>query len=118
MPGKNSRMNARETRKQLLIAESDLNRAQLACDWQTMSDELHTLSKRAKTLGALASVTAALLAGFSTLRRRSAPTGSAPTGPAKSGRWQTLLKAAGIAASLWSEIRSLDRRKENREPRV
>ena len=104
-------MNARETRKQLLIAESDLNRAQLACDWQTMSDELHTLGKRAKTFGAMASVTAALLAGFSTLRRK-----SAPTGPAKSGRWQTLLKAAGIAASLWSEIRSVDRRKENHGP--
>jgi len=111
MFGKNSRMKALESRKQLLIAESELNRAQLACDWRIMADEVHALSNRAKTIGIVASVAAVLLSGIPSLRRKSSPAGTA-----KSGWWQTLLKVAGLAASLWSEIRSQDHRRENRGP--
>jgi hypothetical protein len=101
-------MKTLESRKQLLIAESELNRAQLASDWRSMTDEVHALSNRAKTIGTMASVTATLLAGISSLRRKPAPSGSA-----KSGWWPTLLKVATIATSIWSEIRSQDHRREN-----
>ena len=37
MFGKKPRLNPLESRKQLLIAESELNRAQLVQEWQTMA---------------------------------------------------------------------------------
>ena len=50
MSGKNPRMNPLESRKQLLIAESELNRAQLVQEWQTMTDEVHSLVNQARTI--------------------------------------------------------------------
>jgi hypothetical protein len=111
MLGKPPRMKALESRKQLLIAESELNRAQLACGWRSMTDEVHALSNRAKTIGTMASVAASLFSGIASLRRKSSSSGTA-----KPGWWQTIFKVAGIAASLWPEIRSQDHRGENRGP--
>ena len=41
-------MKQLDSRKQLLIAESELNRAQLVQEWQTMTDEVHSLTRRAR----------------------------------------------------------------------
>jgi hypothetical protein len=100
MFGKNPRLNPLESRKQLLIAESELNRAQLVQEWQTMADGVRSVADRARTISFLASAAASLIAGLASFRR----TGSAPAGE-KPSWWQTLLKGAQLAGLLWSEFR-------------
>ena len=100
MFGKNPRLNPLESRKQLLIAESELNRAQLVQEWQTMADGVRSVADRARTISSVASAAASLVAGLASFRR----TGSAPAGE-KPSWWQTLLKGAQLAGLLWSEFR-------------
>ena len=61
MSGKNPRMNSLESRKQLLIAESELNRAQLVGDLAALTDGVRTLADRAKSFGSIVSSTAVLV---------------------------------------------------------
>jgi negative regulator of sigma E activity len=101
MPGKNLRMNPLESRKQLLIAESELNRAQLVQEWRVMRSEVHSLASQARSIGSIASAAATLVAGLSSLRHKiSEPAAEKPSW------WQTLLKGAGLVGSFWSEFRS------------
>jgi len=93
-------MNSLESRKQLLVAESELNRAHLAQDWQMLADEIHGLTHKAKTIGGLASA-ATLLASLLFLRRKK----TAPTA-GKSPWWQTTLKSVGLVSSLWQLFRN------------
>ena len=106
MFGKNSRINPLVSRKQILIAESELNRAQLVQDWQVMAEEVHALAAEARTIRSMASAAASLVAGLAALRRKK----SAPT--EKPAWWQTLLKGAGQVSSLWSAFRPPSRERE------
>ena len=102
MFGKISRMNALTLRKKLLVTESELNREQLARDWQTMTDEARSLVNQARTLRSLASAAATLIAGIASLRRKkeSAPDAEKPS-------WlQTIVKGAGLVSTLWQAFRS------------
>lgn len=100
MSGKNPRMNPLESRKQLLIAESELNRAQLVQKWQTMADDAHALARKARIIGSWASIAASLVAGLAFFRRKK----SRPA--AKKPSWlQTILKGAGIVSMIWSKFR-------------
>jgi hypothetical protein len=100
MFGKSPRLNPLESRKQLLIAESALNRAQLVQDWQAMKDEVHALADQAGTIRSVISAAASLAGGLVSLRRKkSAPADAKPS-------WgQTLLKGAGLISSLWLAFR-------------
>jgi hypothetical protein len=94
-------MNSLNSRKQLLIAESELNRAQLVQEWRTMASEVHSLTSQARTISSIASAVASLVAGLSSLRhKKSAPAAEKPSW------WQTLLKGAGLAGSFWQAFRS------------
>ena len=101
MPGKNSRLNELASRKQLLVAESDLNRAHLVHEWQTMAGDVRALADQAKTVGAIASVAASLSAGFTSVYRKK----SEPAAEKKSW-WRTIAKVAGLASTAWSEFRT------------
>jgi hypothetical protein len=93
-------VNPLESRKQLLVVESEINRAQLAQEWQTMADEVRSVADRARTISSLASAAASLIASLASFRRaRSAPVDGKPLW------WQTLLKGAQLAGSLWSKFR-------------
>ncbi|MEI6194328.1 MAG: hypothetical protein WCS42_08355 [Verrucomicrobiota bacterium] len=93
-------MNPLESRKQLLIAESELNREQLTQEWQAVSNDVHALASRAKTIGSIASVAAALVAGVATFRRaKSTALAAQPSWP------QTILKGAGLVSTLWQAFR-------------
>jgi len=82
-------MNALASRKQLLIAESELNRAQLIEDWQTMAGDVQALTSQAKTVSSLVSSAVSLVAGLVSFgRKESAPAAG------KSPWWQTILKGA------------------------
>jgi hypothetical protein len=91
-------MNSIESRKQLLIAESELNRAQLVQEWRTMASEVHSLTSQAKTIKSIASAIATLVAGLASLRhKKPEPAAEKPSW------WKTLLKGAGLVGSFWSE---------------
>lgn len=101
-------MNPLASRKQLLIAESELNRAQLAGDLTTMKTGVRAITDRAKSYGALASSIASLVTGLVSAKRNP---------PARAGAkpsWlPTILKAAGLASTLWSAFRPPGRPSED-----
>jgi hypothetical protein len=100
MSGRNPRLNLLASRKQLLIAESELNRAQLVGEWQAIADEVRSIADRAGTIRSVVSAAGSLLAGLLSFRRtRSAAAAE------KSSWWQTLLQGASLAGSLWSKFR-------------
>ena len=104
MSGRTLRVNPLESRKKLLIAESEINRVQLQEEWQAMTDGIRGLTDRVKSVGSLASATALLVAGVCALRRgKSVDTDGKPS-------WiQTALKGAQLAGSLWLAFRARPR---------
>ena len=95
-------MNSLESRKKLLIAESELNRAQLVQEWQTMTDEARLLVNQARTLRSMASAAAVLINGVASLRHKKefAPAAEKPS-------WfKTALKGAQLASSIWLAFRA------------
>jgi len=101
MFGKNHRMNPLESRKQLLLAESELNRVLLVQEWQAMADGVRSIADRAETIRSIASAAASLIAGLASFRRKqSAPAEQKPS-------WlRTLLKGAGLISTVWQAVRS------------
>jgi len=94
-------MKPLESRKQLLIVESELNRAQLVQEWQVMRAEVHSLADQVKTIRSMASATAMLVAGLASCRRKKAePTAEKPSW------WRTLLKGAGLVGTFWQTFRA------------
>jgi hypothetical protein len=104
MSGKKPRLNPLASRKQLLIAESNLNRAQLVQDWQAVADGVYSVADRARTLGSVVSATASLVAMLASFRRqKSAPAAEKPS-------WlPTLLKGAELISTVWQAFRSRGR---------
>jgi hypothetical protein len=101
MPGKSPRLNPLQSRKQLLIAESELNRAQLVQEWETLAEGVWSVAGRAKSFASIASSAAVLVAGLAAYRRRK----SAPPEPKPS--WlQTILKTASLVSTIWLAFRS------------
>jgi hypothetical protein len=92
-------MNPLQARKQLLIAESEINRAQLVQEWQTMADGVRSVTHRAGSLWALALAAASLISGLVSFRRTKAAAAAK-----KLAWWQLLLKGALLAGSLWVEF--------------
>ena len=104
MSGKNHRLNPLVSRKQLLIAESDLNRAQLVQDWQAVADKVHSLANRAGIISGLAAAVGSLMAGLTTLRRKKSASASE-----KPSWLQTILKGAELMSTVWQVFRPQDR---------
>ena len=101
MAGRQPHVSPLELRKQLLIAESELNRAQMSEEWRTLAHGVGDLAQRARTLGAWASTGALLVAGLAAFRHRTAK-------PAPGGRswFQTALKGARLANLIWLAFRT------------
>jgi hypothetical protein len=91
-------MKSLALRKQLLIEESEINRA-----WQATTGEVQSLVRRAGTISSMVSLTAAVLARLACFRhQKSAPAAEKPS-------WlQTLLKGAGVLATVWQAFRPQD----------
>jgi uncharacterized membrane-anchored protein len=100
-------MTALETRKRLLIAESELNRALLVGDMAVLRAGVAALTERAKSFGSIASSAAALIAGLAAFRR-----GKPADGGAKFSWLRTILKGASLISTLWLAIRSLRRERD------
>ena len=104
MFGKKPRLNPLESRKQLLIAESEINRAQLVGDMAAMTAGVRTLTDRVKSFGSIASATALLMAGLAAFRR-----GKRVDTNVKSSWLHTALKGAQLAGSIWLALRARSR---------
>ena len=94
-------MTTLESRKQLLVAESNLNRAQLIGDIEALRASLHSLTDRAKSFGLIASSAAVLVAGVAAYQR-----GKRENAETKPSWLQRILKGAGLVSTLWLALRS------------
>ena len=101
MSGKRPGLSPLAARKQILIAESELNRAQLVQDWHALAEEVHALADQARTVRSMASAVASLVAGIASFRRK-----KPPAAEAKPSWWRTAWKRAQLVGSLWSEFRA------------
>jgi hypothetical protein len=109
MFGKEPHVNALESRRQLLVAESELNRVQLLKEWQTMAEGVRGLADRAKTIGSFASAAAVLVAGLAAFRR------SQPVSAAEKPSWvETVLRGARLACSVWLAFRARGREQKDK----
>ena len=93
-------MSPLESRKRLLVAESELKREQLSEELPAMAQGVRSFAQRIKTMFAWASAGALPLDGVTALRRT--PTRS---GDAKPFWLQKILKGAWVASTLWFAFR-------------
>jgi hypothetical protein len=108
MFGKTSHVSPLEVRKRLLIAESELNRAQLSEAWQTMRHGVRDLAHQAKTIATWASSAALLVAGVRASRR-----GPPAPGGARSSSFQKILNGARLASTIWFAFRACGEKQES-----
>ena len=94
-------MNSLESRKRLLLAESELNRAQLVEDMAALRGNVRALMDHVKTVGSIASSVAVLMAGLAAFRRPK------PASAESKPSWlQTIFKGASLISTLWMAFRS------------
>ena len=105
MLGKKSQLTALALRKQLLLAESELNRKQLIREVEEWKDEFHRSKERLENLGSVASMTAKVAATVATASR----VFSGSNGGKRS--WiASLFNSATTGTSLWFLFRSFRRK--------
>lgn len=104
MFGKEPRITPLESRKRLLVAESEINRVKMQDEWRAMTDGVRSLADRAKSFGSIASSVAVLVAGLAAFRR-----GKAVDANAKPTWLQTILKGAGLISTVWMAFRARSR---------
>jgi len=104
MPGTNSRLTTLELRKQLLLAESEVNRMQLLLEWQTLASETRELADRCRSACSAVSSLASLgMAGFKMVRDWRSERAT-KTGGRKS--WlSTLINGVTLGARMWKSMR-------------
>jgi len=91
MSGKHPHLNPLALRKELLIAESEINRVQLIGDVAVMATAVNTLATRALSFSSIFTSAMALLSGI----------GKPAETPVKSSWLQTILKSVGLISTLW-----------------
>jgi hypothetical protein len=97
---KNPRLNPIESRKQLLLAESELNRAQMMERIAALSADVRAIGNRAQSFDSIASSAAVLVSGLSAFRR-----GKPADTDAKPSWLRNILKGAGLLSNLWLAFR-------------
>ncbi len=102
MPGEKSRLTSLETRKQLLLLESDLNRAQFVEAVRDWKDEFHRTKERLTQFGSMVSLAARLAATVSTARRLF----SRPAAGGKKSWLSLLFDGMTAGTSLWHMLSS------------
>ncbi len=101
MFGKKPHLSPLKLRKQLLIAESELNRARLSEEWQTIAHGVRGQLGRARTIAVWVSSSALLVAGVVALRR-------SPSAPrtARAFWLQRIWNGARLASTIWFALRA------------
>ena len=100
MFGKSPRLSPLESRKRLLIAESELNRARMVADMTALKSDANALVDRVKSFGFIGSSIAGLVSGLTASR------GAQPeNGDGKSHWLRRAIKGAGLVSSIWRAFR-------------
>lgn len=101
MFGHQAHLNALESRRKLLVAESELNRLQAVQEWNVFAEEVRQVAERARSLNSLAASFISVVSGFSELTegRRQAATGGG-------GWFHRLATATRFVSTLWMVYRS------------
>jgi hypothetical protein len=95
-------MNSLSARKRLLLAESELNRAQLIFHVNALTTGVRALTARTAAIRSVASSAAGLVAGLAGFQRGK----QRASAVVKPSRIQTLIQCAGFASSLWLAYRT------------
>jgi hypothetical protein len=104
MSGKKSQLTPLETRKQLLLVESELNRAQLLNELHDFKNEIHHLKHQVWEMGSIAASAAKLATTFSAIGQAFSHRNE---GEKEKPSWiSTLLNGAKAGTSLWLLLRS------------
>jgi|SRR5688572_19826787 hypothetical protein len=105
MRGTTPQLTPLAARKELLVVESEINRAELIREWGSLREEAlelaDDLTGDASALGSLASAGAALFTTGATLRRWLFKDNGAP----KASWVQTLINGARAGISVWLALR-------------
>jgi hypothetical protein len=107
MFGKRNYLSPIESRKQALLAESEVNRVELLKDWEALKAEATRVKKQWQTAGSIASSAAVVAATAALLRRNHEP--PKPNNHAKASWVAAALNGARFGASLFFKVRSFMR---------
>jgi hypothetical protein len=111
MAGRKSPVSPLASRKQLLVAESEINRVRLAEEWQAMTQGVRGLAHRTKTVAAWAAPAVVMVAGLAAFWRwKSAPAASQST-------WlQKMVNGARLASKCWFAFRAARQQADGQPP--
>jgi hypothetical protein len=104
MPGKTFDLTPLESRKQLLLVESELNRAQLLNELRKLNTEIQHLKGQVQAVGTLVSSAAKVATTFSAIGSAFTHREAGENG--KSSWLSTLINGARTGASIWGALRS------------
>ena len=104
---KNPHVSPLQVRKKLLLAESELHRAELVRELKELKGEVEHIKSHLKTVGSIASSAALAASAFSLFRRHLSRNGSG-----KPSWISTALAGARIGTSLFLKVKSLFRDRE------
>jgi hypothetical protein len=104
MSKKPPQLNPLVSRKEVLVVESERNRAQMIEDVDALSADIHALADRAKSFDAIASSAAVLVSGLSAFQRA-----KFTDGDAKPSWLRSIVKGAGLVSNLWLAFRPKSR---------
>ncbi len=100
MPPEPARVNRLTVQKQLLIAESDLNRAQLVRDLEVLIVDVRSLGDCTSAYATVLTSTKALVAVLEAFQP-----GKPAAAEGKASWWQSLRGGLSVAATLWRTFR-------------
>ena len=104
MSGTNFHLTPLESRKQLLLVESELNRAQLINELHAFKSEVNLLKEEVHAFSSIASSAAKLVTTFSAIRTAFTHRGN---GEHKKSSWISIvLNGARTGISIWNALRS------------
>jgi hypothetical protein len=104
MPGKEAQLTPLEARKQLLLLESELNRAQLLNELRDFKNEIHHLKHQMLEIGSIVALAAKLATAFSAIGQAFS---NRNEGENEKPPWITrLLNGTKVGMSLWDLFRS------------
>jgi hypothetical protein len=105
-------LNSLETRKKLLLVESEINRAELLRELGALKGEISHLKKQARVIGSIASSAALAATAFSIFRKHKAAAAENSDHGGKPSWLSTALAGARIGTSLFLKIKSMLRERE------
>jgi hypothetical protein len=110
MFGKKTYLRTLESRKQALLAESEVNRIELLKDFDALKTEANRIKKQLRAAGSIAS-SAAILTAVAAMMRRRQPESPKPDNHAKPSWVNAALNGAQVGASLFFKLRSFMRQR-------